>query len=95
MECYKKEIFGPVLLCIHAKCLEDAIQLINNNIYGNGAAIFTTNGASARSFINEIEAGQLGINVPIPVPLPFFSFTGNKKSFFGDNHFYGKQVSRI
>ncbi|XP_011505553.1 PREDICTED: probable methylmalonate-semialdehyde dehydrogenase [acylating], mitochondrial [Ceratosolen solmsi marchali] len=90
MRCYKEEIFGPVLLCMEAGSLDEAIQLINNNPYGNGTAIFTTNGATARRFTELIEAGQIGINVPIPVPLPMFSFTGNKKSFFGDNNFYGK-----
>ncbi|XP_058795398.1 probable methylmalonate-semialdehyde dehydrogenase [acylating], mitochondrial [Phymastichus coffea] len=90
MTCYKEEIFGPVLVCMEAGSLDEAIQLINNNPYGNGTAIFTTNGASARRFTEQVEAGQIGVNVPIPVPLPMFSFTGNKKSFFGDNHFYGK-----
>ena len=95
MRCYKEEIFGPVLVCMEAASLDEAIQLINNNPYGNGTAIFTTNGASARAFTERIEVGQVGINVPIPVPLPMFSFTGNKKSFFGDNHFYGKYVSEF
>ncbi|XP_031495782.1 methylmalonate-semialdehyde dehydrogenase [acylating], mitochondrial [Nymphaea colorata] len=90
MECYKEEIFGPVLLCMQADSLDEAIQLVNNNRYGNGASIFTTSGAAARKFQNEIEAGQVGINVPIPVPLPFFSFTGSKASFAGDLNFYGK-----
>ncbi|KAK7328081.1 hypothetical protein VNO77_22177 [Canavalia gladiata] len=90
MECYKEEIFGPVLLLMEADSLEEAINIINENKYGNGAAIFTTSGVAARKFQTEIEAGQVGINVPIPVPLPFFSFTGNKASFAGDLNFYGK-----
>ncbi|XP_077234091.1 aldehyde dehydrogenase 6B2 [Tasmannia lanceolata] len=90
MECYEEEIFGPVLLCIQAGSLEEAIAICNGNKYGNGASIFTTSGVSARKFQNEIEAGQVGINVPIPVPLPFFSFTGSKASFAGDLNFYGK-----
>ncbi|TKY59434.1 Methylmalonate-semialdehyde dehydrogenase of acylating [Spatholobus suberectus] len=90
MECYKEEIFGPVLLFMEAESLEEAISIINNNKYGNGASIFTTSGVAARKFQTEIEAGQVGINVPIPVPLPFFSFTGNKASFAGDLNFYGK-----
>ncbi|MQL76666.1 hypothetical protein Taro_009072 [Colocasia esculenta] len=90
MKCYEEEIFGPVLLCMQADSLEEAIKIINENKYGNGASIFTTSGASARKFQNEIEAGQVGINVPIPVPLPFFSFTGSKASFAGDLNFYGK-----
>ncbi|KAK9942949.1 hypothetical protein M0R45_008589 [Rubus argutus] len=90
MECYKEEIFGPVLLCLEADSLEEAISIVNKNKYGNGASIFTTSGVAARKFQTEIEAGQVGINVPIPVPLPFFSFTGNKASFAGDLNFYGK-----
>ncbi|XP_076285662.1 putative methylmalonate-semialdehyde/malonate-semialdehyde dehydrogenase [acylating], mitochondrial isoform X1 [Lasioglossum baleicum] len=90
MECYTEEIFGPVLSCIFTDTLDEAINIINKCPYGNGTAVFTTNGATARTFANRIEAGQVGINVPIPVPLPMFSFTGNKGSFLGDNHFYGK-----
>ncbi|KAL7206108.1 hypothetical protein ACSBR2_018922 [Camellia fascicularis] len=90
MECYKEEIFGPVLLCLKADSLEEAINIVNKNKYGNGAAIFTTSGVVARKFQNEIEAGQVGVNVPIPVPLAFFSFTGSKASFAGDLNFYGK-----
>jgi malonate-semialdehyde dehydrogenase (acetylating)/methylmalonate-semialdehyde dehydrogenase len=92
MTCYKEEIFGPVLVCLNVPTLDDAISLINKNEYGNGVAIFTTNGATATRFQKEVEAGQVGINVPIPVPLPMFSFTGNKKSVAGGgaNTFYGK-----
>ncbi|CAA2954625.1 methylmalonate-semialdehyde dehydrogenase [acylating], mitochondrial [Olea europaea subsp. europaea] len=90
MECYKEEIFGPVLICMKADSLEEAINIVNRNKYGNGAALFTTSGVAARKFQTEIEAGQVGINVPIPVPLPFFSFTGSKASFAGDLNFYGK-----
>ncbi|KAG2418207.1 methylmalonate-semialdehyde dehydrogenase [Aspergillus terreus] len=92
MKCYKEEIFGPVLVCLSVDTLEDAIDLINKNEYGNGAAIFTRSGPTASRFQKDIEAGQVGINVPIPVPLPMFSFTGNKKSIAGGgaNTFYGK-----
>lgn len=90
MECYKEEIFGPVLICMKADSLDEAINIVNRNPYGNGASLFTTSGAAARKFQTEIEAGQVGINVPIPVPLPFFSFTGSKASFAGDLNFYGK-----
>ncbi|KAK4629389.1 Methylmalonate-semialdehyde dehydrogenase [acylating], mitochondrial [Fulvia fulva] len=92
MTCYKEEIFGPVLVCLNVQTLDEAIELINANEYGNGTAIFTSNGATAGKFQKEIEAGQVGINVPIPVPLPVFSFTGNKKSIAGGgaNTFYGK-----
>ncbi|KAJ5476669.1 Methylmalonate-semialdehyde dehydrogenase [Penicillium sp. IBT 31633x] len=92
MKCYKEEIFGPVLVCLNTETLDDAIDMINANEYGNGAAIFTRSGSTASKFQKECEAGQLGINVPIPVPLPMFSFTGNKKSIAGGgaNTFYGK-----
>lgn len=92
MKCYTEEIFGPVLVCLNVDTLEEAVDLINANEYGNGTAIFTSSGATARRFTKDIEAGQVGINVPIPVPLPMFSFTGNKKSIAGGgaNTFYGK-----
>lgn len=90
-DCYKEEIFGPVLNIMTADTMEDAIKIINSNPYGNGTAIFTTNGSHARQFVNEIDVGQVGVNVPIPVPLPMFSFTGSRGSFQGSLHFYGKQ----
>ncbi|PIO52896.1 methylmalonate-semialdehyde dehydrogenase [acylating] domain protein, partial [Teladorsagia circumcincta] len=90
MTCYKEEIFGPVLVVMEAETLNDAIEIINKNPYGNGTAIFTMNGAVARKFTNEVDCGQIGINVPIPVPLPMFSFTGSRGSFRGDLNFYGK-----
>jgi len=91
MEAYKKEIFGPVLCVVNVDTLDEAIELINKNPYGNGTAIFTNNGATARKFTAEIDVGQVGVNVPIPVPLPMMSFTGSRGSFLGDSHFYGKQ----
>ena len=92
MRCYREEIFGPVLICVEAENLDDAISLINNNEYGNGVSIFTSSGSTASYFQKKIEAGQVGINVPIPVPLPMFSFTGNKRSVAGGgvSTFYGK-----
>jgi len=90
MTCYKEEIFGPVLCVMNADSLDEAMQIINNNPYGNGTAIFTTNGATARKFTQSIDVGQVGVNVPIPVPLPMFSFTGSRGSFRGDSNFYGK-----
>jgi len=90
MRCYREEIFGPVLISTEVDTLDDAIKIINNNPYGNGTAIFTTNGATARKFTFEAECGQVGVNVPIPVPLPMFSFTGSRGSFLGDANFYGK-----
>jgi len=92
MKCYTEEIFGPVLVCLNVDSLDAAIDLINANEYGNGTAIFTKSGATATTFQKNIEAGQVGINVPIPVPLPYWSFTGNKKSVAGGgaNTFYGR-----
>ena len=90
MRCYKEEIFGPVLVLIEADTLDDALTIINENKYGNGTAIFTQSGATARKFEHEVNVGQIGINVPIPVPLPMFSWSGNKASFLGDVPFYGK-----
>src|SRR5690606_19640232 len=95
MKIYQEEIFGPVLLCLRAKTIEEAIEIINNNPYGNGTSIFTASGYAARKFQREIDVGQVGINIPIPVPLPFFSFTGWRGSFFGDQHAYGKQAVRF
>eukprot|EP00386_Alphamonas_edax_P004418 GDKI01013990.1.p1 GENE.GDKI01013990.1~~GDKI01013990.1.p1 ORF type:complete len:547 (+),score=203.74 GDKI01013990.1:69-1643(+) len=91
MTCYKEEIFGPVLCVMRAATIEEAIQLVNSNPYGNGTAVFTKSGSAARKFQREIDVGQVGINLPIPVPLPFFSFTGWRASFRGDMHFYGKE----
>jgi malonate-semialdehyde dehydrogenase (acetylating)/methylmalonate-semialdehyde dehydrogenase len=95
MEIYKEEIFGPVLSCVFVDTLDEAIELINRNPYGNGTSLFTASGAAARKFQQQIEVGQVGINIPIPVPLPFFSFTGWKNSFYGDQHTYGKQGVRF
>ena len=95
MSIYTEEIFGPVLLCIRVKSLSQAIEFINKNPYGNGTSIFTNSGGEARRFQHEVEVGQVGINLPIPVPLPFFSFTGWKRSFLGDLHAYGKQAVRF
>ena len=92
MTVYKTEIFGPVLVIVGVDTLDDAIDLINANPFGNGTGIFTQSGAAARKFQNEIDVGQVGINVPIPVPVPFFSFTGSRGSKLGDLGPYGKQV---
>ena len=86
----REEVFGPVLSVLTASTLDEAIDIINANPFGNGAAIFTQSGPVARKFETEVEAGQIGINVPIPVPLPMFSWSGNKGSFLGDINFYGK-----
>jgi malonate-semialdehyde dehydrogenase (acetylating) / methylmalonate-semialdehyde dehydrogenase len=87
---YQEEIFGPVLVCMVADTLEHAIDIVNANPYGNGCAIFTTSGSAARQFQTKVNVTQIGINTPIPVPLPMFSFTGGKASIRGDLNFYGK-----
>jgi malonate-semialdehyde dehydrogenase (acetylating)/methylmalonate-semialdehyde dehydrogenase len=89
MEVYKNEIFGPVLVVLRADTLEEAIALVNSNPYANGTAIFTESGGAARRFENEIQVGMVGINVPIPVPVAFYSFGGWKNSLFGDLHVHG------
>ena len=91
-EVYKTEIFGPVMVIVAVDSLEEAIALTNANPYGNGTGIFTQSGAAARKFQNEIDVGQVGINVPVPVPVPYFSFTGSRGSKLGDLGPYGKQV---
>merc|ERR1712166_823172 len=90
MACYDEEIFGPVMNIVRVDTAQEAIDFINANKWGNGTSIFTKNGHTARKYQNEIEAGQVGINLPIPVPLPMFSFTGNKASMWGTANFYGK-----
>ena len=89
MEVYKNEIFGPVLVVLRKNSLEEAIALVNANPYANGTAIFTESGGAARRFENEIQVGMVGINVPIPVPVAFYSFGGWKNSLFGDLHVHG------
>jgi len=89
MEIYKNEIFGPVLVVLRVNTLEEAISLINKNPYANGTAIFTESGGAARRFENEVQVGMVGINVPIPVPVAFYSFGGWKSSLFGDLHVHG------
>jgi len=92
MKIYTQEIFGPVMVIVGVNTLNEAIEFVNNNPFGNGVGIFTQSGAAARKFQNEIDVGQVGINVPIPVPVPFFSFTGSRGSKLGDLGPYGKQV---
>lgn len=89
---YQEEVFGPVLAIIHVDTLEQAIELINANPFGNGVGLFTQNGNTARTFQHQIDIGQVGINIPIPVPVPFFSFTGSRGSKLGDLGPYGKQA---
>ena len=91
MTIYKEEIFGPVLSVVRADTYEAALKLINDHPYGNGTAIFTNDGGAARRFQNEVEVGMIGINVPIPVPMAYFSFGGWKASLFGDTHAHGTE----
>jgi malonate-semialdehyde dehydrogenase (acetylating) / methylmalonate-semialdehyde dehydrogenase len=91
MDIYREEIFGPVLIVLRVDSFEAAVRLINANPYGNGTAIFTGSGHWARRFENEIEVGMVGVNVPIPVPMAFFSFGGWKASLFGDLHMNGME----
>ena len=86
---YRDEIFGPVLVMLRVDTLDEAIALVNRNPYANGTAIFTESGGAARRFENEIQVGMVGVNVPIPVPVAYFSFGGWKSSLFGDLHVHG------
>ena len=89
MSVYTDEIFGPVLSVVRVETYDQALELINSNPYGNGTAIFTNDGGAARRFQNEVEVGMVGINVPIPVPMAYYSFGGWKASLFGDSHAHG------
>jgi malonate-semialdehyde dehydrogenase (acetylating) / methylmalonate-semialdehyde dehydrogenase len=89
MNCYRDEIFGPVLSVVRASGYDEALAVINASPYGNGTAIFTNDGGAARRFTREVEVGMVGVNVPIPVPMAFYSFGGWKSSLFGDTHVYG------
>jgi malonate-semialdehyde dehydrogenase (acetylating)/methylmalonate-semialdehyde dehydrogenase len=91
MDSYKNEIFGPVLEVVRVSTYSEAVQLVNDNPYGNGTAIFTRDGGAARQFQFEAEVGMVGINVPIPVPVAYYSFGGWKGSLFGDLHMYGPE----
>jgi malonate-semialdehyde dehydrogenase (acetylating)/methylmalonate-semialdehyde dehydrogenase len=95
MSVYRDEIFGPVLSVVRSGGLDEAIELINRNSYANGAAIFTGSGYEARRFQREAEIGMIGINVPIPVPMAFYSFGGWKDSLFGDHHIHGPEGVRF
>ncbi len=88
---YDEEIFGPVLSVVRADSYDDAVRLVNDNPYGNGVALFTRDGGAARRFQYEAEVGMVGVNVPIPVPVAYYSFGGWKGSLFGDTHMYGPE----
>jgi malonate-semialdehyde dehydrogenase (acetylating)/methylmalonate-semialdehyde dehydrogenase len=91
MTIYTDEIFGPVLSVVRVRSYDEGLALINSNQYGNGTAIFTNDGGAARRFQNEVEVGMVGINVPIPVPVSYYSFGGWKNSLFGDSHAHGTE----
>jgi malonate-semialdehyde dehydrogenase (acetylating)/methylmalonate-semialdehyde dehydrogenase len=95
MSIYRDEIFGPVLGVVRVPTLADAIALINANPYANGTAIFTSSGQAARTFQRDVQVGMIGINVPIPVPMAFYSFGGWKDSLFGDHHMHGPEGIRF
>jgi malonate-semialdehyde dehydrogenase (acetylating)/methylmalonate-semialdehyde dehydrogenase len=95
MSIYRDEIFGPVLSVLRADTVEDAIRVVNANPYGNGTAVFTNSGGAARRFYEEVNVGMVGVNVPIPVPMAFFSFGGWKNSLFGDLHVHGAEGVRF
>jgi malonate-semialdehyde dehydrogenase (acetylating)/methylmalonate-semialdehyde dehydrogenase len=95
MEIYKQEIFGPVLTQVRAKSYDDALRLVMDNEYGNGTAIYTADGDTARDFASRVNVGMVGVNFPIPVPLSYFSFGGWKKSAFGDLNQYGPDAFRF
>ncbi|GGP67049.1 CoA-acylating methylmalonate-semialdehyde dehydrogenase [Saccharothrix coeruleofusca] len=89
MSVYRDEIFGPVLSVLRVPTYDEALEVVNANPYGNGTAVFTNDGGAARRFQNEVEVGMVGVNVPIPVPVSYYSFGGWKDSLFGDSHAYG------
>jgi malonate-semialdehyde dehydrogenase (acetylating)/methylmalonate-semialdehyde dehydrogenase len=91
MSVYTDEIFGPVLSVVRADTYDQALALINDNPYANGTAIFTRDGGAARQFQYDVQVGMVGINVPIPVPVAYYSFGGWKDSLFGDTHMYGPE----
>jgi malonate-semialdehyde dehydrogenase (acetylating)/methylmalonate-semialdehyde dehydrogenase len=95
MDIYTDEIFGPVLVVLRAESLNQAIEVINANPYGNGTAIFTSSGHAARTFQRQVHVGMIGINVPIPVPMAYYSFGGWKDSLFGDTHVHGAEGVRF
>jgi malonate-semialdehyde dehydrogenase (acetylating) / methylmalonate-semialdehyde dehydrogenase len=90
-DAYKDEIFGPVLGITRVETYDEAVRLVNENPYGNGTAIFTRDGGVARQFQFDVQAGMVGVNVPIPVPVAYYSFGGWKASLFGDSHIYGPE----
>ena len=95
MRIYQEEIFGPVLCVVRVGSYDEAVALINAHVYGNGVSIFTRDGDAARNFVQNIQVGMVGVNIPIPVPMAFHSFGGWKQSLFGDHHIYGPEGIRF
>jgi malonate-semialdehyde dehydrogenase (acetylating)/methylmalonate-semialdehyde dehydrogenase len=95
MRIYQEEIFGPVLCVVRAASFEEAVTLVNEHVFGNGVSIFTREGDAARDFVQRVQAGMVGVNIPIPVPMAFHSFGGWKQSLFGDHHIYGPEGIRF
>ncbi|MBY8861395.1 CoA-acylating methylmalonate-semialdehyde dehydrogenase [Nocardia sp. CA2R105] len=95
MRIYLEEIFGPVLSIVRAESFAEALQLVNDHEFGNGTAIFTADGSTARTYLHNVKAGMVGVNVPIPVPMAFHSFGGWKRSLFGDHHIHGPEGVRF
>ena len=95
MTIYREEIFGPVLCCVRAANLQEAIALVNGHEFANGVSCFTRDGHTAREFARHIQVGMVGINVPIPVPMAWHGFGGWKRSLFGDMHIYGEEGVRF
>jgi malonate-semialdehyde dehydrogenase (acetylating)/methylmalonate-semialdehyde dehydrogenase len=91
MSIYTDEIFGPVLSVLRVPTYDAALELVNANPYGNGTAIFTNDGGAARRYADEVQVGMVGVNVPIPVPMAYYSFGGWKASLFGDTHAHGTE----
>ena len=95
MSIYREEIFGPVLIVVRVPDIAAALALINDHEYGNGVALYTADGGTARAFVRGVQVGMVGVNVPLPVPMAFYSFGGWKRSLFGDHHVYGPEGVRF
>lgn len=95
MSIYREEIFGPVLTMLRADNLDASLAIVNGHEYANGAAVFTRSGKAAREFTSRVDAGMVGVNIPIPVPMAFYSFGGNKRSIFGDSNVHGTEGVRF
>ena len=95
MAIYREEIFGPVLSVVRSDSFEDALAIVNAHEFGNGTSLFTRDGDTAQAFLSRVQAGMVGVNVPIPVPMAFHSFGGWKRSLFGDHHVHGPEGVRF